>query len=543
MRCLSRRPNLILLFVAATLICAASTFAFQIAPASTAANSDTVSLKGTVIDSATGEAIHGALVEVSGTQTRAMLTGGDGKFDFEGLPPGDVVVRPKKPGYFSAYDLSPERQHLENISLENSAPPIVLKLIPEGVIYGRVTAENGEPLEGLPVIINCMQIVDGHRQLDQTTSARTDEDGAYRAADLRPGTYYVSVGPSEEVPFLVPQPTLQHKQGYPLTFYPAASEFESAAAIAIKPGTRAEIDFALAAQPVFELSGTISGYLPHQGVDVMFVDGAGNPNSFQFEFDEQTGVFHSHSVPPGPYRVAAFSQTPNGRLHADMASINVSANIANLHFALTAMPSIAVAITANLAGTMYQGAKLFASVRLKTTDRALAGTDSEAEPSGRPNNPFGSIKDVLPGTYNAIIQPHCSCYIASATCGSTDLLRDPLVISPGTAPPQMDIEVRDDGATLSGTVMDDGQPAPAEVVLIPDRSPEHPQVTATDEHGNFQVSMLAPGSYNVLAFDQIVDLEYANPQALQQYATSEKAITLTPNGKATMQLDLIHRKE
>jgi hypothetical protein len=540
--CFSLRLNLPLL-VATALLFAVSTSAFQVAPANTTANSDTVSLKGTVVDSATGEAIHGVLVEVSGTQTRAMLTGGDGKFDFEGLPPGDVVVRPRKPGYFSAYDLSPERQHLENISLENSPPPIVLKLMPEGVIYGRATAENGEPLEGLPVIINCMQIVDGHRQLEQTTSARTDEDGVYRAADLRPGSYYVSVGPSDDAQFLAPQRIVQHKQGYPLTFYPAAAEFESAAPIPIKPGTRAEINFALAAQPVFELSGTINGYFPQQGVNIIFVDGAGNPNTFQFEFDEKTGIFHSHSVPQGSYRVGVFSQAPTGGLHADMASINVSANIANLHFALTAMPSISVAIAANLAGTTYQGAKLFATVRLKTTDRTMAGADFTSETSGRPNNPFGSIKDVLPGTYNAIIQPHCSCYIASATYGSTDLLRDPLVISTGTTPPEIDIEVRDDGATLSGTVMNDGQPAPAEVVLIPDRSPEHPQVTATDEHGYFQVSMLAPGGYNVLAFDQIVDLEYANPQALQQYATSEKAITLTPNGKATMQLDLIRRKE
>lgn len=541
MHCPSRRLSLIL-FVATALLLAVSTSAFQVAPANTA-SSDTVSLKGTVIDSATGEAIHGALVEVSGTQTRAMLTGGDGKFVFEGLPPGDVVVRPRKPGYFSGYDLSLERQHLENISPETSAPPIILKLIPEGVIYGRVTAENGEPLEGLSVIINCMQIVDGRRQLEQTTSARTDEGGAFRAADLRPGTYYVSVSPSEGVSFLSPQPIIQHKRGYPLTFFPGASEFESAAPIAIKPGTRAEIDFALPAQPLFELSGTISGYLPRQGVDMVFVDDAGNPNSFQFEFDEQTGVFHAHSVPPGPYRVGAFSQAPNDRLRADTASINVSANIANLHFALVTTPTIAVAITANLGGTTHQGNNALASVRLKTTDRSMGGIEFASEPSGEPNNPLLSIKDLLPGTLNAIIQPQGPWYIASATYGSTDLLRDPLVVSPGTAPPQIDIEVRDDGATLSGTVTDDGQPTSAEVVLVPNRSPEHPRVAATDDRGHFQISMLAPGSYGVLAFDHIEDLEYANPQGLQQYATSEKAVTLSPDGKATMQLDLIHRKE
>src|SRR5260370_39015052 len=48
-------------------------------------------LRGTVVNSVTGEPIRGALVQIYFNGQSSMLTGPDGKFQFEGLPNGQTV--------------------------------------------------------------------------------------------------------------------------------------------------------------------------------------------------------------------------------------------------------------------------------------------------------------------------------------------------------------------------------------------------------------------------------------------------------------------
>src|SRR6266851_10100950 len=48
-------------------------------------------LRGMVVNSVTGEPIRGALVQIYFNGQSSMLTGPDGKFQFEGLPNGQTV--------------------------------------------------------------------------------------------------------------------------------------------------------------------------------------------------------------------------------------------------------------------------------------------------------------------------------------------------------------------------------------------------------------------------------------------------------------------
>jgi hypothetical protein len=533
-RCLGLAP-----FLAMSLALAPPSSSYQNTSSSNA-DSETVSLKGTVVDSATGEPIHGALVQMSGAQSRAMLTGPDGKFDFEGLPPGHVVVHPRKPGYFSAYDLSPERQHLENIDVEPSNPPVVLKLIPEGVISGRVTAENGEPVEDLPVNVIFINIVNGRKQTEQRASMRTSEDGGFRIAELQPGTYYVSAGPSEPMTF--PSPGVQGKgpQGYPLTFYPEARDIESAAPISIKAGTHAELDFSPPVQPLYQVSGTIIGIDPQYGVTVEFASASGPQNFLSVEFNPQTSVFTARAVPAGEYVINVGCQTAKQGLLAGSAVVNVNSNISNIRIVAAPTFSIPVLFTFDLANSSEVRNPVAASVHLIPPGPAPMNRNYWGNSRG---NVGYWLRDLEPSSYTAVIEPQGPWYVASAGYGSTDLFRNPLVIAPGSTTGRIEIEVRDDGATLNGTVNDAGRPVPGAVLVIPDGAPGQPQRVLADERGNFQINMLAPGNYNVLAFDRLDDFEYTNPQALQPYATREKAITLGSNGKLTIQLDLIRRGE
>jgi hypothetical protein len=510
--------------------------------ATNSGDSEKLALTGVVVDSSTGEPIHGALVQVGGSQTRAMLTGPDGKFDFEGLARGVVVVSPRKPGYSNEYELSDGHRLPPTFELDSSTAPITLKLIPEGVIFGRVTAENNEPVESLPVNFTKVSIVDGRMHRETRSFPPTNENGEFRMGELRPGTYYISVGPSENPVVQPSENQARGPQGYGMTFYPAASDTESAAPIQISPGTRAEADFSILPKPLYRVTGTVSGIAQGMSTNIVVGNGGGQQASVEAQVDSQTGLFDVRSVPSGSYEVVVFAQDKQGNVLSGSTQVNVHSNVSNVHVTVAPIISIPVEFVFNIANGAPEGHPIPASVDLVPTDYGRIDMVSSHSAEAFSNS-LGSvgISDVEPGSYSVRITARGPWYVESATYGSTDLFRDAMNVASGAAPGKIEIVVRDDGAALSGTVVNDGQPAQGMVLIMPDRAPAYPQVADTDAEGNFQFSMLAPGNYRVLAFDRLDNLEYTNSQALQPFVTSGKDVTLEANGKAAIQVELVKR--
>src|SRR6266403_5450503 len=71
---------------------------------------DKYTLRGTVVNSVTSEPIRGALVQIYINGQSSMLTGPDGKFQFDGLLSGQTSVTVRKPGFFSEDDSQPGMQ-------------------------------------------------------------------------------------------------------------------------------------------------------------------------------------------------------------------------------------------------------------------------------------------------------------------------------------------------------------------------------------------------------------------------------------------------
>jgi len=61
--------------------------------------------------------------------------------------------------------------------------------------------------------------------------------------------------------------------------------------------------------------------------------------------------------------------------------------------------------------------------------------------------------------------------------------------------------------------------------------------------GSFQVNGLAPGSYDILAFDRLDGIEYRNREVLGEYLSHAAHITLSADEQAKVTLDLIRTKE
>ena len=157
----------------------------QAAPAPLEANQ---SLTGTVVNSVTGEPVRRALVSFAQWFT---LTDGDGRFEFHDLPYLQTSISVRKPGFFNEQDVA-GGQLPENMVVTSGLDPapIVAKLIPEGVVFGRVESEAG-PIEGTQVKLLAARVRDGERHWEQQGFAMTGDDGSFRIANLMPGSYYL----------------------------------------------------------------------------------------------------------------------------------------------------------------------------------------------------------------------------------------------------------------------------------------------------------------------------------------------------------------
>src|SRR5207302_8907801 len=92
-----------------------------------------------------------------------------------------------------------------------------------------------------------------------------------------------------------------------------------------------------------------------------------------------------------------------------------------------------------------------------------------------------------PGSYGVEIDPNGMLYVQSPTSGPTELLQSDLSIPAGSAPQPIEITLRDDGASLNGTVSLDNHPFTATVLAFSEHSSTPPIIQLTDPKGFFQV--------------------------------------------------------
>ena len=179
-------------------------------------------LSGTVVDSVTGEPIRKALVQIYSNQRRMAFSGDDGRFQLEGVPAGSYAVSAQKPGYFGQQELL--RGGEPPVEVGPKAISAVVKLTPEAIISGRVTSAAGIPLEQVSLRLSYIEIREGRRRWDFKGTALTDEDGRYRFANLRPGSYYLSAAPYTLLPASMLETGERPTSGYPGAYYPGVPD-------------------------------------------------------------------------------------------------------------------------------------------------------------------------------------------------------------------------------------------------------------------------------------------------------------------------------
>ena len=546
----------------------------QLAHSQDAPNPSSNSLRGIVINSVTREPIAHALVS-SGDNRLAAFTDDQGRFEF---PLPRMESNPKSPAEGMAfYNVSAQLMARKPGFLDsgmNSSPPqstagddITIALVPESLIVGRVNLPSSNQSDRITVQVYKRQVRDGRAFWAPGASATTRSNGEFRIANLMAGTYKIFTSELMDRDPITFDPRGQ-LYGYPPIYYPAAADFASASAITLEAGKTFQVELSPVLQPYYPVRIAVTNFPSQNGVDVsVALQGHKGPGySLGYNGEGIEGM-----LPNGVYTVEATLQ--QGQQTAT-GSVNITVKDGPLTQAsMAVLPNGSIPVNITDEGSGQRSSALFrqgaftreqkAEVFLQPAEDFDSGGFASLRPPRKRNDNDYVLENVRPGRYWLKVSPFRG-YVASASAGSVDLLRQPLVVGLGGASLPIDIVLRDDGAAIEGTV--DGMPAAPAGALgptiairsgrlaraagpyvyfipLPDSAGRF-TATWVSPQGTFQLQQLPPGAYRVLAFDRQQDqLEYQNAEAMSRYDDKGPVVRLGPGQTEHVRVTLISTRE
>lgn len=513
-------------------------------------NHQKFTVSGTVVNEGTGEAVPRAMVTLMGAPARYAFTDSNGSFSIEAVPAGRYGIQAQKPGFF-APEWRGGARAFENVEVGANSDAVVIKLAAENVIYGRLTESNGQPVESVGVRLLERVLRNGAWRMESRSSANTDDDGAYRFANLQPGTYYVSAGPDVSHSGALFNDSAVPRTGWPGIYYPQAPDIASAAPIHVSSGQRVQADMVMNRAPLYTVSGIVVGGGGDRGVTIQVQNSSGDFVAAGVHFNGATGTFDTH-LPAGTYRLKAFSEVGEQQLRSDVR-VTVEKDLTQLQLAL--QPAVSIPIHAQMDDRAQNSAqsarsRAFAggrggddaplSVHLIATEPGVP--DAYSINGGTQANRTLSLRSVEPGRYNTEFSPYGGWYVESAQCGNANLLTEELVVTAGTSC-TLELTLRNDGGTLNATVEGAKSAGSGMALLVPARGrstprPLHFYTPDAARPAQINADGVAPGEYLLFAFDSPEGVEYSNPDVLRSYASQATPVTISPGQttKVTAQL-------
>ena len=505
---------------------------------------ETYTLHGRVVNSVDGTPIRGALVQLSGPMKVSVLSGNDGSFVFSKLAAGDFVVTARKLGYFATELGEPLGAVAERVRVDAVTRELSLPLIPEGVIHGKIVDEQGEPIEGLDVQARPKFGRNSQMNTSADRTATTNEAGEYRIAGLTAGSYYLlETAKSGRGNEAMLSAVRRMKSGVPINYYPGVLEAAQAAAIRVLPGSSQQVDWRIAHQPLYQVSGRVQAKGGSSDILVAMVSSYSDQN-FTLALAGPDGSFVFQGVASGEYAVAALEAMNEEFTKPQMAvkMITVKTNVQDL--VLQVLPATRIPVRFREEYTHKSSPEPSvesapASVEFLRVDLPFEVATKLTDHQSEWNAQKKELQVLLePGAFRIQIQASPKIYAASAMNGNTDLLKENLVVAPGSEAEPIELVLRDDPASLSGTVRHDGKAAPGRVVLLPENAPRQAAVVSADAGGTFSFQELAPGRYFLLALGNGTEIDLQDEGTLRRIQSQGEAVELQADGRASVELEL-----
>jgi hypothetical protein len=530
------------------------------------------SVHGIVRNGASGEPLPHALVRINGDASAAMLTDGEGRFEFADVPIGPQQFTIVKPGFRDEAETASDnsaRGFGHNVLVEAQMGDLVFTMKPSNSIQGQIQLSTGDSADGIQVTLLRRTVQDGRAVWQIQTNTKTNSEGEYRFGELADGSYavftqpmmesdaatnLVEIGKGKDVP----------RHGYPSVFYAEARDLGAASKINVARGQQVQANIVLTLEAFQSVTADITiPRSPHgagQNVSIQVLDAQSHPLPYSAQYDDST-----HSVqaflPDGSYSFLASVQSNVMRVLSVRSGQNVSlpprAIGGELPFAVAGHALSNLRIPLSELGTNFiqvsfsrssnsspQTADPRISVTVSQTGGGLGDGIVGLYAEGTSGTPL-EVQHPPPGSYwvHTSISPNTLCE-ASFVAGGSSLAREPLLLTPAGATAPLVLTLRDDCARLTLLLPESVGLAAGEepfytVYVVPDFDSTQdvvPQTLRPSSGGRITISGLTPGSYHVYAFTRAVALEYRDPTALG--SLSGQAVTLAPNAEAEVTLEV-----
>lgn len=470
-------------------------------------------------------------ISMSVARPRQAVTDSQGSFEFTGLPAGSYRIMAsgnqyapqylgmsygaKKPSGPGSFDSGQPIQIADGQTFNKA----VIALSRGGVITGRVTDENGEPLTRVQVY-SVFFPPGSSRGMRMGGGSQTDDLGQFRIYGLQPGEHAVVAEASRYtfVPPNAPPETEEEKIGFVTTYYPGTADEGAAQRVRTRVATETQgIEIRLVQDRLYHVSGTV---VDLQGQPLARVNGQVmrrttgttgmmmGSSSFGFNTDEK-GQFQMRNVPSGNYRLIIRQtrpytpgpgpQTDPGEMAAMPLTI-AGADLDNLMVVTTP-------------GVTISGQVVFEQGPPTTTAdtvRIMATIGNPDEMSGVPSPQPAVMRPDLTFTMKGLLGDHMlrasgpNQYLKSVTVGGEDITDTPREFKAGD---RVTITLTSRASAVEGNVADAaGAASPdAGILLFSDDKASwrfnsaRLRRSTVDANGHFRIPGLMPGRYFIAA--------------------------------------------
>jgi Carboxypeptidase regulatory-like domain len=490
------------------------------------------------------------------------LTDEEGRFQLQsipcdwGLPLGvranGFVEQAEESELGPSYPRPPEPQFRS----QHKITGIEIKMVPTGVIAGKITDAHGNPVECAHVtVVLAYPSSDPRGWLNPYRETVTDDLGRYRLFDLPAGEYYVAVQTrtAQPIPALPASPADLRLSGAspgvsvsPYIYYPHATTPGAATLVRLAPGEQsAATDFSLSPVPTYEISGTVQGTAWRRTADgkvrLILLPAKGAFGISQQEGDVvqpgDSGHFRILGVPSGSYVLWAVLPAGTARYAAYLPITVAHADVAGV----TLDPQGGWTVHGHL--TVEGERQSYFRYRI-IAERGEAGfLFDRVQANDVHSGDSFELKGMFPGLYRIRMDmiPQ-SAYLKSATFGSQDVRTNLLEIPQHKPAGTLELVLSWDGAQIQGTVLGpNGRPAPfATVVLAPAprlrRDAALFRSVPTYSGGHFLLQGIPPGKYTLFAWDKIAYGAFLQPGFLDGVAGHGVTIAVAAGQKQTVTL-------
>jgi hypothetical protein len=459
---------------------------------------------------------------VNGTVRRyGAISDEKGRFSIRPIEPGTYETAVELLGFLFAPRRAGDNGHVE-IAAGASSTGLELKMVPQGVIAGRVLDADGNPMDHVAVAA-----VRGVNRVGEQTA---DAAGEFRIGGLAAGKYLVKAEPFN----LDGPPEIRtdgsREERHVVTYFGGTPRDREAMPVDVYAGAEVSgVEIRLVRAPVVRVSGTIVGIPPAAGTVKLLR----TYPSYSKESPVIGGKFALWGLPRGPVRLSANASVGKQMLVAAPLDVEVvDVNIENLELAL--IPQFELAGHVDWDGAPVPAGDIHnPGLRLDPLHEADNPVTGAIDPDGA-----FRVAKVGADRYRISVKgmPD-NVFVKSVRLGTREMPDGILDARRGAGEP-LSVILSTRGAQLSGVVRDaDGPVLDAAVALVEDQPRFNSvRMVRTGTDGTYTFRGLPPGKYNLLLLDPADSVSLIQAGVLGTYEAAAEKIEFGEGDQLTRDL-------